>query len=320
MAQLVRMIIQRILMLVPLLLGIILFVFIVMQFSGGDPAIAALADRNPTEAELEAFRVENGLNDPLIVQYFRFIGNLLQGDMGNSLQNGQAVSEIVGMALPLTIQLTVLGALITIVVSFVLGVIAALYRDRWPDNLIRMISLIGVAAPSFWVALILIQAFAINTKVFPTGGYVNPADGFGEFLRYLALPAVSLAIPLSAQMTRIVRTSMVEELDKDYVRTAVGNGLPRIVVVGRNVLRNALINPLTVLGLRIGYLLGGAVVIEATFTLPGMGQKMIYAVTNSDPFVVQGVVIVIATGFVIVNLIVDILYLIVNPRMRSAAA
>lgn len=320
MAQLARLIVLRILMLIPLLLGVILFVFIVMQFSGGDPAVAALADRNPTPAMLDAFRKEHGLDDPLIIQYVRFVGGLLVGDMGHSLQNGQAVSSIIATALPLTVQLTLLGALITIVFSFVLGVTGALHRDRWPDQLIRLVSLIGVAAPSFWVALLLIQAFAINIKIFPSGGYVNPADGFGEFLRAMTLPALALAIPLTAQMTRIVRTSMVEELDKDYVRTATGNGLPRIVVVGRNVLRNALVNPLTVLGLRIGYLLGGAVVIEAAFNLPGMGSKMIYSVVNSDPFVVQGVVIVIATGFVIVNLIVDVLYLLVNPRMRSAAA
>jgi len=153
---------------------------------------------------------------------------------------------------------------------------------------------------------------------FPTSGYVNPADSFTGWLRTMTLPAFALSLPVAAQLTRIVRTAVVEELDKDYVRTAIGSGLPPVIVVGRNVLRNALINPLTVLGLRVGYLLGGALVIETIFALPGMGNLMITAVKNGDPAVVQGVVITTAVGFVVVNLAIDILYLLVNPRLRSA--
>ncbi|MGW3463865.1 ABC transporter permease, partial [Streptomyces olivaceoviridis] len=145
-----------------------------------------------------------------------------------------------------------------------------------------------------------------------------PADSLTGWLRTMALPAFALSLPVAAQLTRIVRTSVVEELDKDYVRTAIGSGLPPRVVVGRNVLRNALVNPLTVLGLRVGYLLGGAVVIETVFSLPGMGKLMIDAVQNGDPAVVQGVVLTTATGFVVVNLVIDILYLLVNPRLRAA--
>jgi peptide/nickel transport system permease protein len=165
----------------------------------------------------------------------------------------------------------------------------------------------------------MIQWLAVDRGWFPTSGYINPGDSLSGWLRSLTLPALSLSLPVAAYLTRIIRTSMVEELDKDYVRTAIGSGLPPIVVVGRNVLRNALINPLTVLGLRVGYLLGGAVVIETIYSLPGMGQLMITAVRNGDPAVVQGVVLTIATGFVVVNLVVDILYLLVNPRLRSAA-
>jgi peptide/nickel transport system permease protein len=159
----------------------------------------------------------------------------------------------------------------------------------------------------------------VDRAWFPTGGYVNPADSLTGWLRTMALPALALSLPVAAQLTRIVRTAVVEELDKDYVRTAIGSGLPPWVVVGRNVLRNALVNPLTVLGLRVGYLLGGAVVIETVFSLPGMGKLMIDAVKNGDPAVVQGVVLTTATGFVVVNLVIDILYLLVNPRLRDAA-
>jgi peptide/nickel transport system permease protein len=317
MAVIVRMLVRRILILVPLLLGVVLFVFIIMRFSNNKPEYAYFQGANPTRAQVHQFQVENHLLDPLPLRYLRFVGDLLHGNMGTSVLTKAPVLDSVLTALPLTAQLTLLGLLIAVVTALVLGVTAAIFRDRWPDQVIRVVSLGGVAAPSFWLALLMIQWLAVKEGLFPTGGYINPADSFTGWLRSLALPALSLSLPVAAQLTRIIRTSMVEELDKDYVRTAIGNGLPPIVVVGRNVLRNALINPLTVLGLRMGYLLGGAVVIETIFALPGMGKLMIDAVTNGDPAVVQGAVLTIAVGFVVVNLIVDILYLLVNPRLRS---
>ena len=319
MVAILRMLVRRLLALIPLMLGIILFVFIVMRFSNSDPAYAAFQGTNATQEQIHQFKLEAGLLDPLPVRYVSFVGDLLRGDMGTSVLTGAPVLESVLTALPLTLQLTFMGLTIAVVLAMLFGVLAAIFRDRWPDQVIRVISLAGVAAPSFWLALLLIQWLAVGQGLFPTGGYINPADSVSGWLRSLFLPALALSLPVAAQLTRIVRTSMVEELDKDYVRTAVGNGLPPAVVVGRNVLRNALINPLTVLGLRVGYLLGGAVVIETIFGLPGMGQLMINAVTNGDPAVVQGVVLTIAVGFVVVNLVVDVLYLLVNPRLRSAA-
>ncbi|MEO3924958.1 ABC transporter permease [Micromonosporaceae bacterium B7E4] len=319
MAAIARMLVRRVLILIPLLLGVILFVFIVMRFSQNKPEYAYFAGANPTPEQIHQFQVENGLLDPLPLRYVRFVADLAQGDLGTSVLTNAPVLDSVLTALPLTLQLTFLGLLVGVLTALVFGVTAAIFRDRWPDQLIRVVSLGGVAAPAFWLALLMIQYLAVEQGLFPTGGYVNPADSFSGWLRSMTLPALSLSLPVAAQLTRIVRTSMVEELDRDYVRTAIGSGLPPIVVVGRNVLRNALINPLTVLGLRVGYLLGGAVVIETIFSLPGMGKLMIDGVTNGDPAVVQGVVLTIATGFVVVNLVVDILYLLVNPRLRSAA-
>ncbi|MDW5322326.1 ABC transporter permease [Plantactinospora sp. KLBMP9567] len=319
MAAIASMLVRRVLILIPLLLGVILFVFIVMRFSQNKPEYAYFAGANPTPEQIHQFQVENGLLDPLPLRYVRFVADLAQGDLGTSVLTNAPVLDSVLTALPLTLQLTFLGLLVGVLTALVFGVTAAIFRDRWPDQLIRVVSLGGVAAPSFWLALLMIQYLAVEQGLFPTGGYVNPADSFSGWLRSMTLPALSLSLPVAAQLTRIVRTSMVEELDRDYVRTAIGSGLPPIVVVGRNVLRNALINPLTVLGLRVGYLLGGAVVIETIFSLPGMGKLMIDGVTNGDPAVVQGVVLTIATGFVVVNLVVDILYLLVNPRLRSAA-
>ncbi|UOZ05188.1 ABC transporter permease [Amycolatopsis sp. WQ 127309] len=317
MVVVVRMLLSRVLALIPLLLGVILFVFVVMRFAPTDPALAAFDGANATAEQLQRFRLDNGLLDPLPLQYAHFVWHLIQGDFGTSVITKQPVGETIATALPLTVQLTLLGLVIALVVSLVLGVTSALYRDRWPDKVIRVVTLAGVAAPAFWVALLLVQWLAVDRGLFPTSGYVSPADSLGGWLNSLTLPAVSLALPVAAQLTRVIRTSMVEELDKDYVRTARGGGLPPVVVVGRNVLRNALVTPLTVLGLRVGYLLGGAVVIETMFALPGMGQNMIQAVKDGDTAKVQGFVITIAIGFVLVNLIVDVLYLMANPRLRS---
>ncbi|MEV0114574.1 ABC transporter permease [Streptomyces sp. NPDC050844] len=319
MTAIVRILARRIALLVPLLLGIVLFVFLVMRFSDVDPASAFFQGANPTQEQLHQFREENGLLDPLPVRYVAFLGDLAQGDMGISVLTRSPVVDQVTTALPLTVQLTFMGLGIAVVISLLLGVTAAIYRDRLPDQLIRVVSLTGVAAPGFWLALLMIQYLAVEAGWFPTGGYVNPGDSLSGWLKTMTLPAFALSLPVAAGLTRIIRTAVVEELDKDYVRTAIGSGLPPVVVVGRNVLRNALINPLTVLGLRVGYLLGGAVVIETIFSLPGMGKLMIDAVKNGDPAVVQGVVITTAVGFVVVNLVLDILHLLVNPRLRGAA-
>ncbi|MER7834616.1 ABC transporter permease [Streptomyces sp. NPDC096040] len=314
-----RILLRRIALLVPLLLGIALFVFLVMRFSDVDPASAFFQGANPTPRQLHDFRERNGLLDPLPVRYVHFVGDLFQGDLGTSALTRTPVLDQVATALPLTLQLTFLGLGIAVVLALAGGVTAAIYRDRWPDQVIRVLSLVGVAAPAFWLALLMIQYLAVDRGWFPSGGYINPEDSVTGWLKTMTLPALALSLPVAAQLTRIVRTSVVEELDRDYVRTAIGSGLPPHVVVGRNVLRNALVNPLTVLGLRVGYLLGGAVVIETVFALPGMGKLMIDAVQNGDPAVVQGVVITTATGFVVVNLVIDVLYLLVNPRLREAA-
>lgn len=318
MTVVLRMIGRRLIALIPLLFGIVLFVFIVMQFSPTDPAVAVFADAPVSADQLEQFREEHGLNDPFFVRFFSFVGLLLTGQLGRSLVTGQEVTTLIATAMPLTIQLTLLGLVIAAVIAFALGTVSAVYRDRWPDQVIRIVTLGGVAAPSFWVALLLVQWLSISIPIFPSSRYVNPNDSIVGWIMTMTLPALALAFPLAAQMTRIVRTSMVEELDRDYVRTARGGGLPPFVVVGRNVMRNALINPLNVLGLRVGYLLGGAVVIEQMFNLPGMGQLMIEGVKNNEPAVVQGVVLTIALGFVVVNLLVDILSLLANPRLRTS--
>ena len=257
----------------------------------------------------------NGLNDPWYVQFGSYIAGMVQGDLGVYGQAGLPVADKVFAALPITLQLTFFGLIIAILISFPLGIIAALFRNRWPDQVIRFFSVIFIATPSFWLAILLVMAFIGKLPV--AGGLPQLSeDPLGWFERML-LPAISLGVPVIGQMTRIVRTSMVEELDSDYVRTAIGAGIPRSVVVSRNVLRNALITPVTVLGLRVGYLIGGAVVIEIIFNLQGMGRVLIDGITNSWVSVVQGSALVVAISFILVNIIVDVLYVLINPRIRA---
>lgn len=299
-----------------MLLGVTILVFVILQFTPGDPATIALGEGASEEAK-EAYRESRGLNDPLIVQYFAFLVRLLHFDLGITTPPAQPVIDQIKTAFPTTLQLTFLGVVIAAIGSLILGVLAALYRDRWPDQIIRVLSMASIATPSFWLGILMIQYFSLNLGWFPSGGSAPAGAGFGSWLSHMFLPAVALAVPVSASLTRTVRTSMVEELDKDYVRTAIGNGVPRNEVITKNVLKNALITPVTVLGLRIGYLLGGAVVIEMIFSLNGMGNLIFIGITGNDINLVQGVVLTIAVTFVLVNIIVDLLYLLINPRIRS---
>jgi len=303
-----------------MVLGVTLLVFIVMSLSTADPARLALGESASPDA-LDAYREERGLNDPVLVRYGRYLAGLVRGDLGESF-TGVRISDMVGENFPVTLQLTFIGLAIAVVIALVLGVVAALYRDKWPDQLIRFISIASLATPSFWLALLLIQAFGNvpgGTGTFPaviTDWASFTADP-GAYVNQIFLPAFALAVPVAGSLTRVVRTAMVEELDRDYVRTAIGAGIPKRVVVARNVLRNALITPLTVLGLRVGYLMGGAVVIEMIFNIQGMGQLIFQGITRNDVNIVQGVTITVAIAFIVVNLVVDLLYVLVNPRIRS---
>lgn len=310
-------VLRRLLTLVPLMLAIILFIFVVLALSPNSAAIAALGD-HATPAQIAAFNHAHGLDEPLLVRYVDYLGDLLTGNMGTTYTLSEPISTIISTALPVTLQLTALGVAGAVVIALALGMIGALYRDRWPDQLTRVLSIAGIAMPSFWLAILLIQRLsAVGGGPFPSGRYVAPGDSLGDWFMSMVLPALSLAVPVGCSLARVVRTSMVEELAKDYVRTAHGAGLPPLVVIGRNVLRNALVTPVTALGLQIGYLIGGAVVVEAIFSIPGMGTEIMTAVTQNDAGLARGVVVVIALGFVVVNFLVDVLALVINPRLRG---
>ena len=300
-----------------MIIGVTILVFFIMALSPIDQAYSVLGE-NATEAQAQAYREEHGLNDPVIVQYGRFMAGLVTGDLGSYGANSASVAQRVAEALPVTLQLTFLGLIIAVFFAVILGVISALYRDKWPDQVIRVFSIACIATPSFWLAVLLILLFSSTLHMLPASGklpdfFVDPQG----WLARMALPAFSLAVPVTGQLTRVVRTSMVEELDKDYVRTALGAGIPKGVVVARNVLRNALITPVTVLGLRIGYLIGGAVIIEVIFNLPGMGMAILSGIQSNYVMLVQGVVLCVAVAFIVINIIVDMLYILIDPRIRT---
>lgn len=317
MSNTLRLIGRRLLQLPIMILGITFLVFFVMSFSSVDPAITALGEGSSVE-DREVYREAQGLNDPLMVRYVGFLAGMVQGDLGTYSARQLPVIDDVLRAFPITLQLTFFGLIIAVIGATVLGILAALYRDRWPDQAIRLLSIAALSTPSFWLAMLLIQFFTLQLDVLPASGALPSLfqDPVG-WLSRMALPAFALALPVVGQLSRVVRTAMVEELDRDYVRTALGAGVPRGIVVGRNVLRNALITPVTVLGLRVGYLLGGAVVIEIIFALPGMGTLILNGVTNNEPNLVQGVTLAVALAFVVINIIVDLLYVIINPRIRT---
>ncbi len=320
MSNLLRLVGRRLIALPIMIIGVTILVFLVMSFSPADPARLALGE-SASPAALEAYREANGLNDPLLVRYANFLLGMIQGDLGTSA-GGVAVTDMVARAFPITIQLTFWGLVIAVVLALILGVIAALFRDRWPDQLIRVASIAALATPSFWLAILLIQWLGTIPGAwgfFPA--LVTRWTPFSEdpavYFNNIALPALALAVPVAGSLARVVRTSMVEELDRDYVRTAIGAGIPKVEVISRNVLRNALITPITVLGLRVGYLMGGAVIIEIIFNIQAMGQLILDGVTRNDVPLVQGVTLTVAIAFIIVNIIVDLLYVLVNPRIRS---
>lgn len=320
MSNLLRLIGRRLVALPVMVLGVTLLVFVVMSFSSADPARLALGEAASADA-LEQYRAAHHLNDPLLQRYWNYLVGLAHGDLGTSF-TGVKISDMVASAFPITIQLTFIGILSAVVLATILGVVAALYRDRWPDQVIRVISIACLATPSFWLALLLIQWFGDvpgGSGAFPSvvTTWVHFSDDPAGYIHQVFLPALAIAVPNTGSLTRVVRTAMVEELDRDYVRTAIGGGIPKHVVVARNVLRNALITPLTVLGLRIGYAMGGAVVIEMIFNIQGMGQLIFQGITRNDVNIVQGVSITVALAFIIINIVVDLLYVLVNPRIRS---
>jgi ABC-type dipeptide/oligopeptide/nickel transport system permease component len=304
----VRRLLTRVLYTLPVLWLVVSVVFLLIHLVPGDPVSQMLGEGAPV-ADLAATRHAYGLDVPLGRQYMNYWKGVLHGDLGPSLRFNQSVSSLILHRYPYTLQLTVAALLVGILISIPAGVRSAQHRGRWDDKLLSVVSLFGLSFPNFALGPILILFFAIEL------GWL-PVSGSGT-LAHLVLPAVTMGSALAAILTRMVRTSLLEQLGQDYIRTARAKGLPERTVVYRHALRNAMLPVLTVLGLQFGALLAGAIVTEKIFSWPGIGRLTIDAIGNRDYFLVQGCILAIGLTYVLVNFLTDLLYSVANPRIRQ---
>lgn len=303
-------VLRRVLATIPVLFGLLTLVFFLMRLLPGDPIGAMLTEFAASARDQERLRESLGLNDPLIVQYLRYVAGVLQGDFGRSLSSNRPVAAQILEQLPATLELAVASTLIGVVIGVVIGVLAAVWRDSAFDRLSMLGSLFFISMPSFWVGIVMIYIFALQLGWFPTAG----SGG----LRYLVLPALALGLRPIASLSRLVRASLLEVLQQDYVVTARAKGLLPAQVVLRHALRNALIPVVTVIGIQFGYALGGAVIVETVFGRQGIGQLAVSAILRRDYLLVQGVALFVGVVFVLANLVVDLLYAFIDPRIRYA--
>jgi len=311
-------ILRRLLSAIPTLILVSLFVFTLQKLLPGDPVLAmAGEERDP--AVMEYLRDKYRLNDPIPVQYLNWVGNVLTGDFGTSLRTEQPVTTLLASKLPVTLELAVLALLIALLIGIPKGIISAVRKGTVVDYGANVIALSGISIPHFWLGILLIMVFAVKLQWLPASGFVPMGEDFGQNLKTLILPAFVLGAGLSGILMRHTRSAMLEVLRTDYVRTARAKGLfPRTVIL-KHALRNALMPIVTLTTLLFGELLGGAVLTEQVFSIPGFGKMIVDAVFNRDYAVVQGVVLCVAIGFLLLNLLADVLYRMINPRLRTAS-
>ena len=294
-----------------------LVVFLGVRALPGDPALALSGeDRDPVA--LAAIRHQFGLDQPVPVQFVKYVGNALQGNLGQSARNGLGVGRIIVERLPVTLELSLLAVLVAVAVGLPLGIFAAVRRGGVLDSISSVFGLVGLSIPNFWLGLLLILGLTVQIHVLPASGFVSFFSDPVENLRHLILPASVLGVQLAAVLMRQMRSAMLESLSADYVRTARAKGLSERQVIGVHALRNSLVTVVTVLGLQLGALISGAVITEQIFVIPGFGKLLVDSVFSRDYPVVQGAVLVAVIGYVAVNLLVDLTYSYLNPRIRVA--
>ncbi|MED4750564.1 ABC transporter permease [Brevibacillus choshinensis] len=307
--------IKRVVSLLPVLLVVAVVDFIIIHLTPGDPASVILGAQ-ATEEELAKLREQLGLNLPIYTRFFQWIAGVMQGDLGWSIFMDMPVTEAIGGHLGPTISLTVMAEIIAILFAIPLGVMAANRRGTWMDQSFMTFALLGISLPSFWIGLNLILLFAVQLNWLPAAGYQPISSGIWNHLKYLIMPAISLGIMQAALIARMTRASMLEVLGENYIRTAEAKGLKMWLVTYKHALRNAFIPILTVIGLSFATLIGGAVVTETVFNIPGIGKLIVNSVLRRDYEVIQGTVLMIAAAYVFINLLVDLLYAYIDPRVR----
>jgi len=310
-------IVQRILAAIPVMGFVALFVFLLLRLTPGDPA-AIIAGDTATPQQLEAIRDSLGLNDPLFVQFFSWIGQLLQGDFGTSILSGQPVIDLISDRMEPTISLALTTIILSVVIGVPLGVIAAWKQGTLIDRFVMLLSVLGFSVPVFVIGYLMISAFSMSLGWFPVQGFRPIGEGIGPFFHRIALPTFTLTLLYIALIARITRTSMLEILGDDYVRTARAKGLPEHKVLMRHALRNCSVPIITVIGIGFALIISGVVVTESVFNLPGLGRLTVDAVLSRDYPVIQAVILLASLIYVVINLLIDIAYVLLDPRIRYA--
>ncbi|MEM6430445.1 MAG: ABC transporter permease [Deinococcota bacterium] len=309
--------VKRVLLALPALFGVTFIVFALMRAVPGDVVTQLVGLEGNVSAErLEEMRRMFGLDLPLHEQFGAWFGSALRGDLGSSLRTGRPVMQDLALRFPVTLQLTVFSLAITLILAIPLGIVAAVWRGTVVDYTLSVLALLGLSIPGFFLGILLVLLFSLQLRLLPPAGYVPLQEGIWDNLRHMLLPSLSLGVILAAATMRIMRSSLLEILGRDYIRTARAKGLSWSMTTLRHALRNALIPVVTVVGLQFGTLLGGAVIIEQVFSLPGIGRFALEGINLRDYPVVQGAVLMIALSFIIVNLLVDVLYSLIDPRIR----
>jgi peptide/nickel transport system permease protein len=300
-------ILRRLVQTIPVIFGVTIVVFVIMQLVPGDPAVL-LAGEGATKETIESLRVQLGLHQPLYIQYFDYVTSLFRGDFGISLKNNQPVLDEILLRLPITLELAIFSTLITIVLGMVAGIISAVKPYSIIDTVVMVIALLGISLPSFWFGLMLMYSFSVKLQIFPVAGW--------DSVMHIILPAFTLGAGGAAIVARMTRSSMLEVIRQDYIRTARAKGVKERVIVYKHALRNALIPVITVVGLQFGALLGGTVLVESIFAINGLGRMIVDSIRMRDLPMVQGGVLIASLVFVAVNLLVDILYRFFNKRIE----
>ena len=312
-------IIRRCIGLIPVLLVISIMVFLMLHLAPGDPVLTILGASERTNLDpkvVQQVREEFGLDKPLVVQFASFVARAVRGDLGRSYQTRQDVLGMIAQRLPATLQLTFASMLISLLIAIPLGVFSATRQNSLLDNFSMVFASFGISIPRFWFGLILILVFSVKLGWLPATGIGHIEDGLSSVLRHLLLPALSLGLSMLAIVTRMTRSSMLEVVRQDYIRTARAKGLSERVVIYKHSLKNALIPVVTIVGMQFGGLLGGAVVTETIFSWPGVGRLAVNSILRRDFPTVQGTTLVLCFTFVVVNLLVDVLYTALDPRIR----
>ncbi|PRB18602.1 ABC transporter permease [Microbacterium sp. MYb62] len=300
--------------LITLLLAVVV-VFLGVRALPGDAA-TAMAGQDGDPASIEAIRQLYGLDQPLPVQFVRYLGQLVQGDLGRSTSSGVPVTEVISRALPVTVELALLSMIVAVVVGILFGILAAVRQGKPAEWLVNAAALLGLSVPSFWLGLMAILLFSVVLGWLPASGFVPMSESVYENLEHMIMPSIILGTGMAAVIIRQTRAAMLESLSADYMRTAKAKGLAPGETVFRHALRNSLISVVTIIGLQLGFLISGAVVTEQVFVIPGLGKLTLDAIFTRDYPLIQGVILVVAAGYILINLLTDVVYSVIDPRIR----